>query len=233
MNSQKYITIITSFVSVFSLTLAVVYHCENKEFETNILVGVFSSGFLAMLVSIIEYANIRRNTLEKFYTSAHSALHNINQYRTDLEIDVAIEKVLSIFNYNYGDLDTAYGAMCFFFYNKKTRKYIYDAIYHPILQLRDDLTEVCYHLSLFEDGVSKNEELAKEMIDKATQLLMDIDEFDTEIGDEATVHYSYVRNKFYEPIEKELNGRYWNIMYLSRKKANNNDVDQECKENKY
>ena len=53
MKSHKYITIITSSVSVIALVLAVVYHCENKEFEANIMVGVFSSGFLAMLVSII------------------------------------------------------------------------------------------------------------------------------------------------------------------------------------
>lgn len=71
MKSHKYITIITSSVSVIALVLAVVYHCENKEFEANIMVGVFSSGFLAMLVSIIEYANKRRSTLETFYTSAH------------------------------------------------------------------------------------------------------------------------------------------------------------------
>ena len=84
MKSHKYITIITSSVSVIALVLAVVYHCENKEFEANIMVGVFSSGFLAMLVSIIEYANKRRSTLETFYEYCGAAEPPARWWRSHL-----------------------------------------------------------------------------------------------------------------------------------------------------
>lgn len=217
MNNQKYILIITSFVSVLSLLLAVLFHCYEKEFEANILIGVFSSSFLAMLISIIEYANKRRTTMEKFYTEALNALHVINQYRTDLELNVAIDRVLSIFNYDYDDFDTAYGALSFIFFDKRTRKYIFTKIYDPICQLRNDLVEICYHLSLYKDGVSKNEKVAKEMVDKATKLLMDIEKFEGKNTDNDVFCLEYAKNKFYSPIEKELKGRYWNIMYLTRK----------------
>lgn len=60
---------------------------------------------------------------------------------------------------------------------------------------------------------------------------MDIEGSDALIGEDV-VQFSRAQNKFYRLIEKELNGRYWNTMYLTRKKADSNDVDQECKENK-
>ena len=224
MKSHKYITIITSSVSVIALVLAVVYHCENKEFEANIMVGVFSSGFLAMLVSIIEYANKRRSTLETFYTSAHGALHTINQYRRDLDLNIAIDRILSIKHYDYSVLDATYGSICFFFFDKKTKKYIYDAIYHPILQLRNDLTEICYHFSLYKDGITNNEAVMREMVKKATKMIMSIDERDVMTGEDI-VQVSRTQNKFYKPIEKELNGRYWEIMYLTRKTPNKNGND--------
>ncbi len=226
MKSQKYITIITSIVAVIALSLAIVYHCCGKEFESNILIGVFSSGFLAMLVSIVEYADKRKDSLEKFYSAAHAALHNVNQYRTDLELEVAIEKVLSICNYDYSDLDMAYGAICFFFRDKETRKYIYDKIYEPILRLRKDLVEIHHHLSLYKDGVTNNETIVREMVNKVTNLIMDIDEFDSGVAEDTVIQFRYAKNRFFEPIEKELNGRYWKIMYLRQ-----NDLNEDVKTN--
>ena len=138
---------------------------------------------------------------------------------------IAIDKVLAIINYDYSDLDTAYGALSFLFKDKKTRDYINTKIYNPILQFREELIEVDHHLSLYEDGVSKNEKVVREQIDRVTNLLMDISESDIKLADDAVVHYSFVRNELYNSIEKELNGRYWEIMYLTRKTPNKNGND--------
>lgn len=153
--------------------------------------------------------------MEKLYESAFKALNFINQYRVDLNLDVAIERVLSIYNYDYSALDTAFGALEFFFCNKKTKDYIFKSIYEPIVQLREDLEEPCYHLSLYKDGVSKNEKAAKEMIEKATALLTYTEEIQAECEDGTVLQCDYVRDRLYDTLEKELKGQYWDIMYLN------------------
>ena len=217
MRLKKYIIILTATICVVSLAFASIYQSCDKGFLTDILIGVFSSSFLAFLVSIIEYANERKETMERFYSATIKVLHVINQYRTDLKLGIAIDKALAIINYDYSDLDTAYGALSFLFNDKKTRDYIYTKIYKPIRQLREELIEVGYHLSLYEDGVSNNEKVVRDQIGRVTNLLMDISESDIKLDDDAVVHYSYVRNELYNSIEKELNGHYWEIMYLTRK----------------
>lgn len=217
MKTRKYILLLTVFVCLIAIANAMLFQCVGKEFEANLLIGVFSSSFLTMLISIIEYANERKETMERFYSATIKVLHVINQYRTDLQPGIAIDKVLAIINYDYSDLDTAFGALSFLFKDKKTRDYINTKIYNPILQFREELIEVDHHLSLYEDGVSKNEKVVREQIDRVTNLLMDISESNIKLADDAVVHYSFVRNELYNSIEKELNGHYWEIMYLTRK----------------
>ena len=55
-------------------------------------------------------------------------------------------------------------------------------------------------------------------------------ESDIKLADDAVVHYSFVRNKLYNSIEKELNGRYWEIMYLTRRNKRDRS-DKTAKEN--
>ena len=64
----------------------------------------------------------------------------------------------------------------------------------------------------------------REMVKKATKMIMSIDERDVMTGEDI-VQVSRTQNKFYKPIEKELNGRYWEIMYLTRKTPNKNGND--------
>lgn len=214
--TQKYIIIITASVSVLALLLGVLLHCAGKDFEAGIFVGLFSSGFLALLISIIDYSHKRKETMEQFYAAANRALHVINQYRIDLDQDKIIDEIFDIHNHDYDDLDTAYGALCFIFHDKKTRKYIYTKIYEPILELREGLVEISYHLLLYKDGVTNNETVISDFIEKATQLIMQIDEFDMEHEDGSATHYRCVQNKIYGPIAKELKGHYYELMYLRK-----------------
>ena len=173
MRLKKCIIILTATICVVSLVFVAVYQRYGKAFVADILIGIFSSSFLAFLVSILEYANERRETMEKFYSAALEAIHVINQYRVDYDLDVAIDRVLLIKNYDYSDLDNAYGALKFLFRDKRTKKYIFEKIYDPICQLHNELVEPCHHLSLYKDGVTKNKEVAKANVEKATELLAD------------------------------------------------------------
>lgn len=215
MQLKKYIIILTATICVVSLVFVAVYQRCGKAFVADILIGIFSSSFLAFLVSILEYANERRETMEKFYSAALEAIHVINQYRVDYDLDVAIDRVLLIKNYDYSDLDNAYGALKFLFRDKRTKKYIFEKIYDPICQLHNELVEPCHHLSLYKDGVTKNKEVAKANVEKATELLTYTDEIQVECGDGVVMQCNYVQNKLYNPIHEELEGHYRDIMYLN------------------
>ena len=105
MRLKKYIIILTATICVVSLVFVAVYQRCGKAFVADILIGIFSSSFLAFLVSILEYANERRETMEKFYSAALEAIHVINQYRVDYDLDVAI-------NLNNEPMRCKYGNRC-------------------------------------------------------------------------------------------------------------------------
>lgn len=211
MRANKYAIIITSVLSALSLIIAIVLNCFSTPqfgFTINLLIGVFASGIVALVVSIISYAAERRNTLERFASQIERLMRAIRDYKSsnDYQQMVPIIKDLSLFDYLA--LDFAFGDMCFLFFNKRTHKYVFNCLYKPTLNLRNSINRFIFNIESQNDinaAKTNLKEIDELLLFQGKEIILD--------NDEKTRIIIPPYNKMYIDLGRELYGRYRKIMY--------------------
>lgn len=100
-----------------------------QSFWSNVLLGIFGSGFLTIVIAIVGYLTERRKTLESFWTLGHKAARAFNKYPIDGTAEEKIEAILLINEFDFAAFGDAYAAIDFLFGNKKARAKIYKELY--------------------------------------------------------------------------------------------------------
>lgn len=218
MRNSKIATITTSILSIISLIVSILLYSDGKEFASNVFVGIFASSLLTIILSTINYFTERRKVLETFYVSARKAVGNFNRFDNDGDLERSIDILLLMNQFDYTSLDAAYGDICFFFKNKSTHNYIYQKIYKPIIDLSEKINETCWHFEQYRKVENGNKTVMRHFIDELDSMIMTHNIKKVTREDGSQFKPMYTKNKIVEELEKELIGRYYDIMYLKKRK---------------
>ena len=172
MRTNKPAIIWSTIISVVALICSLVLQYFGLEYAANLLAGIFASGVLTIMISIINYRTERRKTLEQFYSYAKKAANNYNRFENDGDLERSIDSVLAMNDFDYIELDNAYGDMSFLFHDKKTRKYIFEKIYEPTLVLRKLISEKCFHFREYKKAFSGNSRVMRIFVDEVAVAIM-------------------------------------------------------------
>lgn len=221
MKINKHAIYSTAVLMIVSLILAVFLNQYGHEFYANLLSGIFASGVLTFLVSVIGYLTERKRTLERFYSYAQKAVSNLNQYEYDGDIDQTIEILLQINEFDYLELDNAYADIDFLFFDKKNKEYIYTSIYCPIKEIRSLIAEKAYHFKMYRKAINGNRRVMQNFICEIDRKIMKREENVIATKDGKSFKMETTGNKLVLQLRKELSGKYYEIMYPHLKKEIN------------
>lgn len=219
MRLNKITVYFSGAISVISLLIAICCRLASLEFTASVFVSLFASAILALVLGIVGYCTSRRSTLEKFYAYALKAAANYNKFNNEDGLEAAIDSVLQMDDFDYLELDNAYGDMSFFFHDKSTRKYIYDTIYSKTLSIRKLIQEKTYHFKIYRKSVNGNKAVMQKFLDEIDTAIMvrSTSIHRNEDGTEMTV--SSCENKLVLDLRKEISGKYYDLMYPFKKEA--------------
>ena len=230
MRTNKFAILLVGPLTLISLVAAIVFYIISRytfeafEFVANVFSGIFASGLLAFILAGIGYFEERRKTLEKFYTYAQKAVSNFNRYEEDNDnIEQAIDIILLINEFDYTELDNAYGDISFLIHNKKRHDYIFDSIYGPITDLADLIREKSYHFKLYKKCLAKDrqhtrgEGTMKMFIDEIDRAIMGRTIQDVPNDGGTAFRIPCSEKKIVFTLREELGGKYYDIMYPWKK----------------
>ena len=218
MRTNKPAIIWSTIISVVALICSLLLQYFGFEYGSNLLAGIFASGVLTIMISIINYRTERRKTLEQFYTYAKKAANNYNRFENEGDLERSIDSILAMNGFDYIELDNAYGDMCFLFHNKKTRKYIFEMIYEPTLNLRRLIREKCFHFKEYRKAFSGNSRAMRIFVDEVAEAVMEYKEMTSVNEHGVSMVMKTSHNKIVEQLPEELDGHYYEIMYPRAKK---------------
>ena len=218
MRTNKPAIIWSTIISVVALICSLVLQYFGLEYAANLLAGIFASGVLTIMISIINYRTERRKTLEQFYSYAKKAANNYNRFENDGDLERSIDSVLAMNDFDYIELDNAYGDMSFLFHDKKTRKYIFEKIYEPTLVLRKLISEKCFHFREYRKAFSGNSRVMRTFVDEVAVAIMSQQEMTGVNEHGVSIVMKTTHNKAVEQLLEELDGHYYKIMYPRAKK---------------
>lgn len=218
MRTNKPAIIWSTIISVVALICSLVLQYFGLEYASNLLAGIFASGVLTIMISIINYRTERRKTLEQFYSYAKKAANNYNRFENDGDLERSIDSVLAMNDFDYIELDNAYGDMSFLFHDKKTREYIFEKIYEPTLVLRKLISEKCFHFREYRKAFSGNSRVMRIFVDEVAVAIMSHQEMTSVNEHGVSIVMKTTHNKAVEQLLEELDGHYYKIMYPRAKK---------------
>ena len=218
MRTNKPAIIWSTIISVVALICSLVLQYFGLEYAANLLAGIFASGVLTIMISIINYRTERRKTLEQFYSYAKKAANNYNRFENDGDLERSIDSVLAMNDFDYIELDNAYGDMSFLFHDKKTREYIFEKIYEPTLVLRKLISEKCFHFREYRKAFSGNSRVMRIFVDEVAVTIMSQQEMTSVNEHGVSIVMKTTHNKAVEQLLEELDGHYYKIMYPRAKK---------------
>lgn len=217
MRENKWITLICLPVTILALLLAALMHECEIEFWCNVLLGIFGSGLLTTMVAIVNYWAIRRRTMEAFWSCGHKAINNLNRYSPDDDLDTAIDVILQMKEFDYQPFDDAFGEMCFFFHNKKLHKELGERIYEPIMEVRQAITEKCFHFKQYKKSTNGNRQVMIDFLDEIDKLLIERKKHKYPAEDGRTFTVSETSTYKVHNLYTEFHDYYYFIMYPWKK----------------
>ena len=225
MRQNKWAIIIIFPVTLAALILAWFLDNYGCSFWSNVFLGVFGSGLLTVMVAVINYATERRKTLEAFWSYGHKAIRNLNRYSPEDELDVKIDILLQMNEFDYQPFDDAYGEICFLFHNKKLRKEITERIYAPIMEARKTISDKSFHFALYKKATEGNRNVMTAFVAEIDELLIERKEhhYPQESGEVFTV--KEVSTFKVHNLLSEFNDYYYFVMYPWKKKEATTNAD--------
>ncbi len=222
MHNNKQAIIWSSLLSVLSLVISILLHCLDFEYVSNLFSGVFASGILTTLIAIINYRTERKRTLEKFYSYMRKAIGAYNRFENSSDLESSIDSVLLIDEFDYLELDNAFGDIEFIFNHKKNYNYIYDSLYKITLELRALINEKAFHFRLYRKAKNGNHSVMEHFISEVDNYIMERTETELQTEDGNSIKMTTCRNRVVEELEKELTGKYYRMMYPHIKEEKHN-----------
>ena len=197
----------TFFISIISFILTLIIHGSPSidPMWENISIGLFGSGILSFITSLIGYLSERRKAFQKFSGYTKGFLRLLNKYNSEWDMDTKLRFLLEVSDTNPFEWSESFSEFCFLFdFSKKARTYIYNQIYKPIMDFRKLISKHKAHFKWHLDGSGKSDSMMQKFID----------EIEASMIDEIDKH-----NKLVLSVNTELNERYYIYMY-GRKRYN-------------
>ena len=218
MRVNKISICVTTLITISSLAIAIALNYFCFEFVANTVIGVFASGFLALILAIIGYFVERRKTLERFYTYAQKSASNFNRFENGGDLERSINSVLAMGQFDYVELDNAYGDIDFLFFNKKSKTYIYDKIYYPIIKARHVITEKCFYFREYRKAIRGNTQVMRQFLQDIAEVLLSVTTKEGFNGMGKSMVMEFTHNKLVEDLRSELDGEFYKLMYPLKRK---------------
>ena len=216
-------TFITATLTIASLGGALFFNfCTDTDpFWCNLLLGVFGSGLLTFITSVIGYQVERRKTFEGFSYCTKQLLKALNKYQASWTLDEKIDFFLALHDVSWFDWDRYFGDFCFLFdWNHKNRTYIYEKIYHPLQEVDQKINFHVWHFRWHKDGSGRNEKVMGIFVQEIEDIIMETSTKmfygDGEPQPEKGFPITQTRNKIVEDVKQELKGEYYRLMYGSK-----------------
>lgn len=224
MRAYKRMAKFSILIAIISLLIAIFlnfcFAIDKTGFWMNVCLGLFGSATLTILTSIVSYFHEKRQTLENFVYHTRQILSYLNKYQESMSLEQKLKFYLDYHDLDKSAWDMDIGNMDFFFENKTHDfQYIYTAIYKPILDFNRAVENHVWHFRWYLDGTGKNDTVMEKFLLELQEYLLEKNEQDipTEYDENgnivSTCHHSMVKPKLVLNIRKELNGRYYEIMY--------------------
>lgn len=102
------------------------------------------------------------------------------------------------------------------FFDEEIRKNIYDSIYTPIQTVKHKASYRAWYFRKYKNGTDRSEKAMQMFVDEIEDSILEKIQ-SKYVVDEQEVVDTVVRNKVYEDIWKELNGRYSKMMRGAKK----------------
>ena len=118
MKENKWTILIGFPLTVVALAGAWYLDSLGKSFGSNVLLGLFGSGFLTLFVALVNYLTKRREALENFWTLGYKAARAFNRYPIDGSPEEKMEAILLINEFDFDAVGDAYAAIDFLLGNK-------------------------------------------------------------------------------------------------------------------
>ena len=98
-------------------------------------------------------------------------------------------------------------------------KYIYWKIYKPVLDLNQKIASHETHFKWHRNGSEKNDTVMADFICKIESLFIENTTKKLTMDDGQETQITYIQNKLVHATLKELNGRFYDIMYGKKKES--------------
>ena len=220
MQTYRNATVITALLTLLSLIGAIAFNsmlCIDP-FWSNLLLGVFGSGLLTFITSVVGYRVERKKTFEGFSYATKQILKCVNKYQSSWLLEEKIDFFLMLHDMNWSDWDRYFGDFCFLFdFGHKNRTYIFQKIYHPLQEIDYKINYHTWHFRWYKDGSGRNAKVVEKFVQEIEDLIIETKDIQVNEGEklsETTTGFPIVetRNKVAMEILEELNGEYYRLM---------------------
>lgn len=210
-----------AILCVFPLTVAALagawhLHVE-KEFWSNVLLGIFGSGFLAIVVATVNYLTERRRALEAFWNLGHKAARAFNKYPIDGTTEEKIEAILLINEFDFDALGDAYAAIDFLFGNKRKKRKIGSEIYAPARDAGRTIADSAFNITRLRRAIPGRMDVLEPYISNVDNVLIKTEVSYHECDDGREIEMTYTCNRMTDLCYDRFNGFYWELMYPWKK----------------
>ncbi len=220
MKQNKIAIFVTAPMAFVSLLLAFLLYPHDGQgvFWSNVLLGVFGSSLLGLITAIINYTTERKNTIDAFFMHHIKAANNFRRFLNNHSlfetgnIDITIETILRMAEFDHLPLDEAFRNMSFIHRNKKKRNQIFEQMYKPIVDLNHKVLNTAQLIEQYRMSSILSDQRKKDLIDLLNNCFeLDIAASIT-LKEGQTVQLSHVIRKLHENEDEFYN------TYMSPKK---------------
>lgn len=211
---------ITGALSVVSIILAAILNFSTSAdtFWCNALLGLFGSGVLTLITSIIGYCVERRRTFEGFSYTTKAILRDLNKYQLEWSLEKKVDFFLDYHDISRFEWDKYFGDFCFLAdRNNANRQYIYKKIYFPLKQVDEFIGQRIWNLRWYKDGARKSDTVIEEKIHEIEQIIMSVDT----VQESATTIITTTQNILVHTVAEEMSGHFYELMYVKKKRDMN------------
>lgn len=217
MKENKWTILIGFPLTVAALAGAWYLDSLGKSFGSNVLLGIFGSGFLTLLVALVNYLTKRRETLEKFWTLGHKAARAFNKYPLDGSPEAKMEAILLINEFDFDAVGDAYAAIDFLLGNKKSRMKIGLELYAPIRDAGRTIADSAFNIIRLRRAIPGKMAVLEPYISNVDNVLIKTEKSFHECDDGREIEMTCTCNRMTDLCYGRFNGFYWKLMYPWKK----------------
>lgn len=217
MRQNKWTILIDVPLTVAALIGAWYLDGFEQSFWCNVLLGIFGSGFLTLVVAIVNYLTERRKALETYWVLGHKAARAFNKYPLDGSAEEKIKAILLINEFDFAAFGDAYAAIDFLLHNKKTRAKIYSEIHEPVRDAGHTITDSAFNIARLRRALPDNMKALETYIANVDKKLIKTEVRYCEGEDGREFEMMCTCNRMTDLCYKQFNGFYWKAMYPLKK----------------